>query len=50
LIVGLLARARAERQPVAATGLSDHYRDICEITRIADFMTILTPNRSQHDD
>jgi anti-sigma B factor antagonist len=41
LIVGLLARARAERRPVAATGLSDHYREIFEITRIADFMTIL---------
>ncbi len=41
LIVGLLARARAERRPVAARGLSDHYREIFEITRIADFMTIL---------
>jgi anti-anti-sigma factor len=41
LIVGLLARARTERRPVAASGLSDHYRQIFEITRIADFMTIL---------
>jgi anti-anti-sigma factor len=41
LIVGLLARARAERRAVAATGLSDHYRQIFEITRISDFMTIL---------
>jgi anti-sigma B factor antagonist len=41
LIVGLLARARAEQRPVAASGLSDHYRQIFEITRIADFMTIL---------
>jgi anti-sigma B factor antagonist len=41
LIVGLLARARSERRAVAARGLSDHYRQIFEITRIADFMTIL---------
>jgi anti-anti-sigma factor len=41
LIVGLLARARAEQRPVAASGLSEHYRQIFEITRIADFMTIL---------
>jgi anti-anti-sigma factor len=41
LIVGLLARARTEQRPVAAAGLSDHYRQIFEITRIADFMTIL---------
>ena len=41
LIVGLLARARAEHREVAATGLSDHYRQIFEITRISDFMTIL---------
>src|SRR5579884_1665514 len=41
LIVGLLARARAEQRSVAASGLSDHYRQIFEITRIADFMTIL---------
>ena len=41
LIVGLLARARSEHRQVAARGLSDHYRQIFEITRIADFMTIL---------
>jgi anti-sigma B factor antagonist len=50
LLVGLLARARAERRPVAAAGLSDHYQKIFEITRIADFMTILTdePSLSTH--
>ncbi len=42
LIVGLLARARSERRPVAASGLSAHYREIFEITRIADFMTFLS--------
>lgn len=50
LLVGLLARARAEHLAVAAAGLSDHYRQIFEITRIADFMTILTeePSISTH--
>ena len=41
LIVGLLARARSEHRTILAAGLSDHYRQIFEITRIADFMTIL---------
>jgi anti-anti-sigma factor len=40
LIVGLLAKARAENRPVRARGLTDHYREIFEITRLADFMTI----------
>jgi anti-anti-sigma factor len=40
LIVGILARARKERRTIRATGLSDHYREIFEITRLADFMTI----------
>ena len=50
LLVGLLARARAERRPVAAAGLSAHYREIFEVTRIADFMKILTdePSISTH--
>ena len=46
LLVGLLARARAEHREVAAAGLSDHYRAIFEITRIADFMTILSDQPS----
>ena len=41
VIVGLLARARANRQTICARGLSEHYRQIFEITRLADFMTIL---------
>jgi anti-sigma B factor antagonist len=41
LIVSLLARARAEGRPVTARGLSRHYREIFEITRLSDFMTIL---------
>ena len=40
VIVGLLAQARAHGVEVKASGLSDHYREIFEITRLADFMTI----------
>ncbi len=40
LIVGLLAQARAHAVHVSACGLSEHYREIFEITRLADFMTI----------
>jgi anti-anti-sigma factor len=40
LIVGLLAQARTSGIDVKAFGLSDHYREIFEITRLADFMTI----------
>jgi anti-sigma B factor antagonist len=38
LIVGLLARSKKERRDVLACGLSEHYRKIFEITRVADFM------------
>ena len=41
LIVGVLARARAQERPVSARGLTEHYREIFEITRLSDFMTIL---------
>jgi anti-sigma B factor antagonist len=40
LIVGILAQARAERRIVAASGLSNHYRQIFEITRLSDFIEI----------
>ena len=40
LIVGLLAQARTHGVEVTACGLSDHYREIFEITRLADFMRI----------
>jgi anti-anti-sigma factor len=40
LIVGILARARKDGRKITAAGLSDHYREIFEITRLADFMTI----------
>ncbi len=38
--MGLLAQARARGIQITAFGLSDHYREIFEITRLADFMTI----------
>ena len=38
LIVSLLAEARKEQRAVKACGLTDHYRHIFEITRLADFM------------
>ncbi len=40
LIVGLLAQARTSKIEMKAFGLSDHYREIFEITRLSDFMTI----------
>ncbi|MDQ3627837.1 MAG: STAS domain-containing protein [Actinomycetota bacterium] len=40
LIVGLLARARTQAIPIRAYGLSPHYREIFEITRLADFLAI----------
>ena len=40
VIVGILAMARAENRDVGAFGLSEHYREVFTITRLADFMTI----------
>ena len=40
VIVGVLAMARAEDRQVGAFGLTDHYREVFEITRLADFMNI----------
>jgi anti-anti-sigma factor len=40
LIVGLLARARKTRCPLKAFGLSDHYTELFNITRLSDFMSI----------
>jgi anti-anti-sigma factor len=40
LIVQLLANARARNIALTARGLSEHYRTIFEITRLADFMRI----------
>jgi anti-anti-sigma factor len=46
LIVGLLAQARTTGIEVKAFGLSDHYREIFEITRLSDFMTIEGSNHA----
>ena len=43
LIVGLLAQARKARLQLLVCGLTEHYRHIFNITRLADFMSI-------HDD
>lgn len=40
LVVGLLARARKSKRRIVACGLSPHYREIFEITRLADFMPV----------
>jgi anti-anti-sigma factor len=40
LIVGLLAKARARAIPMRAFGLTPHYQEIFEITRLADFLAI----------
>ena len=40
VIVGLLAQARSTGIEIRAHGLSEHYREIFEITRLSDFMTI----------
>jgi anti-sigma B factor antagonist len=49
LIVGLLAQARKGHVEVLASGLSDHYREIFEITRLADFVHIVTDEQSALD-
>ena len=40
VIVGILAMARAESRQIGAFGLTDHYKEVFEITRLADFMHI----------
>jgi anti-sigma B factor antagonist len=40
LIVSVLARARADGRKVVASGLSDHYREIFDITRLSDFIEL----------
>ncbi len=40
LIVGLLAQARKDHRRILGFGLSEHYREIFQITRLSDFMEI----------
>lgn len=42
LIVSLLARARKSHRRLLACGLSKHYVEIFNITRLADFMNVYT--------
>ncbi len=46
LIVGLMARARKAHRQLAVYGLSDHYMEIFQITRLADFLSIYTDEAS----
>lgn len=40
LIVSILAKARAEGRTVVASGLTEHYRHIFDITRLSDFIQL----------
>ncbi len=40
LIVGLLARARKSGKRLLTSGLSSHYVEIFQITRLSDFMSL----------
>jgi anti-sigma B factor antagonist len=42
LIVGLLARARKQKRRLVACGLTPHYREIFEITRLSDYMPVFS--------
>ena len=46
LIVGLLAKARVSERRLGAFGLSDHYVEIFEITRLSDFMSVFPDEQS----
>lgn len=46
LIVGLLAEARKSHKRLVVYGLSDHYVEIFQITRLADFMDIFEDETS----
>jgi anti-anti-sigma factor len=46
LLVSLLAKARRDERPVMAWGLTDHYREIFEITRLADFLEVVTDEQT----
>jgi anti-sigma B factor antagonist len=46
LIVGLLARARAMKRRLVAYGLSEHYVEIFNITRLSDFVSVFPDEES----
>lgn len=46
LIVGLLARARKAHRRLLACGLSDHFIEIFQVTRLVDFMSVFPDEAS----
>ena len=46
LIVSLLARARKSKRRLLACGLSNHYVEIFQITRLVDFMNVFPDEKS----
>jgi anti-sigma B factor antagonist len=46
LIVSLLARARKSKRRLLACGLSNHYVEIFQITRLVDFMSVFADEKS----
>ncbi len=46
MIVGLLTKARQSQHKIAACGLSDHYMEIFDITRLTDYIKIYTDEPS----
>jgi anti-anti-sigma factor len=46
LIVGLVADGKRAGIPLAAFGLSEHYREIFEITRLTDFISVTQDEES----
>jgi anti-sigma B factor antagonist len=46
LIVGLLAKARVSKRRLVAYGLSDHYVEIFEITRLSDYIGVFPDEES----
>src|SRR5919206_2421910 len=46
LIVSLLAKARASSRRLLAYGLSEHYVEIFEITRLSDFVSVFPDEES----
>ena len=46
LIVGQLAKARAAHRRLIVCGLSEHYTEIFQITRLSDFMTMFPDEES----
>lgn len=50
LIVGLLAQARKNHVELVTYGLSNHYQEIFNITRLSDFMRIVSDEKAAFED